>query len=160
MAIGIQGFAGFGRSAGNIGNIDNSYQLDEGMYLSARNPKLPVRRQPPIPADLAAECERERARQLDVSAAIHGAVGGECAGPARPPGADRQLFRGLPPRACRHGQMVGLPLIPYRFTQYNPYFQDTWKVSPELHFELRIAWFLSTIPEPVGWARRSAARIR
>ena len=50
--------------------------------------------------------------------------------------------------------MVGLPLIPYRFTQVNPYFQDTWKVTRNFTLNYGIAWFLSTIPEPVGSAAK------
>ena len=52
------------------------------------------------------------------------------------------------------GQMVGLPLIPYRFTQVNPYFQDTWKVTRNFTLNYGIAWFLSTVPEPVGSAAK------
>ena len=35
--IGLTGYTGFGRSAGNLGNIDNSYQLDDGIYWSRRS---------------------------------------------------------------------------------------------------------------------------
>ena len=50
------------------------------------------------------------------------------------------------------GQVIGLPLLPYRFTQVNPYIQDTWKVTRSFTLNYGIAWFLSTNPRPVGFA--------
>jgi len=51
------------------------------------------------------------------------------------------------------GGVNGLPRLPYRFTQYMPYFGDTWKVSRNLTFNFGGSWFLATVPDPQKWAR-------
>ena len=51
------------------------------------------------------------------------------------------------------GSTRGLPMLPYRFTQYMPYFQDTWKVARNFTLNYGISWFKDTIPNPQKWAR-------
>ena len=151
--ISLQGYAGFGRAAGNIGNVDNSYQLDDGMYYSRGTHSY----------QFGASLRYRRTWQQNANAS---AVGGspssrssrrsftERAGSACPAGADRESFADFLLGTPATGQMIGLPLIPYRFTQVNPYLQDTWKVTRNFTLNYGIAWFLSTVPEPVGWAAR------
>src|SRR5581483_5390290 len=51
------------------------------------------------------------------------------------------------------GMLIGLPVVPFRSTEYNPYFQDSWRVTPHLTINYGISWFLEKPPEPQGWAR-------
>ena len=150
--ITIQGFAGFGRSAGNIGNIDNSYQLDEGMYWSRGTHSFQfgasIRYRRTWQQNANASAVGGLTFQPQFTAQLAANAQGQLVPQARTGSAFADFLLGLPAT----GQMIGLPLIPYRFTQYNPYLQDTWKISRNFTLNYGIAWFLSTIPDPIGWA--------
>jgi hypothetical protein len=149
--ISIQGFAGFGRSAGDLGNIENHYQLDDGLYWSKGNHSY----------QFGASIRYRRSWQQNANANALGSLGfqpqftaqtmvnaqGQVVPQANTGHAFGDFLMGMPAT----GQMIGLPLIPYRFTQFNPYFQDTWKITRNFTLNYGIAWFLSTVPEPVGW---------
>src|SRR5262249_25216741 len=50
--------------------------------------------------------------------------------------------------------LAGLGMFPYRFTQYMPYFQDTWRITKNVTLNYGLSWFLATIPDPQGRARQ------
>lgn len=152
--ISLTGYAGFGRSAGNLGNIDNSYQLDDGLYWSRGKHTM----------QFGASVRYRRTWQQNSNANALGSLGFQPQFTAQlTRNAQNQLvpqtgtgdsfadfLLGLPAT----GQVIGLPLLPYRFTQFNPYFEDTWKVSKNLTVNAGISWFISTIPKPVGFAEK------
>ncbi|MEJ7608108.1 MAG: carboxypeptidase-like regulatory domain-containing protein [Bryobacteraceae bacterium] len=152
--IGIQGFAGFGRSAGDIGNIDNSYQLDEGMYWSRGTHSYQfgtsIRYRRTWQQNANASAVGGLTFQPQFTAQLAANAQGQLVPQARTGSSFADFLLGLPAT----GQMIGLPLIPYRFTQFNPYFQDTWKVTRNFTLNYGIAWFLSSVPEPAGTAAR------
>jgi hypothetical protein len=152
--IGIQGFAGIGRAAGNIGNVDNSYQLDDGMYLSKGTHSYQVgaslRYRRTWQQNANASAVGNLTFQPQFTAQLVANAQGQIVPQTRTGSSFADFLLGLPAT----GQMVGLPLIPYRFTQVNPYFQDTWKVTRNFTLNYGIAWFLSTVPEPIGWAAK------
>jgi hypothetical protein len=154
IGVGITGFSGFGRSNGDLGNIDNNYQLDDGVnYIrGTHNYQFGVgiryRRtwqqnanagangnlayQPTFSAQLAPNAQRQLVPQAGTGNAF----------------ADYLL--GMPTSAG----VNGLAMFPYRFTQYIPYVQDTWKVTRNLTLNYGISWFLATVPNPQGSARQ------
>ncbi|MGH9628559.1 MAG: carboxypeptidase regulatory-like domain-containing protein [Bryobacteraceae bacterium] len=152
--ISIQGFSGFGRSAGNIGNIDNSYQLDEGMYWNRATHSYQfgasIRYRRSWQQNANANAVGSLSFQPQFTAQLAANAQGQLTPQAGTGSSFADFLLGLPAT----GQMIGLPLIPYRFTQFNPYFQDTWKVTRNFTLNYGIAWFLSTVPNPVGWAAR------
>ncbi|PYV36607.1 MAG: hypothetical protein DMG06_30345, partial [Acidobacteria bacterium] len=54
-----------------------------------------------------------------------------------------------------NGQVISMPRTHYRFTQFEPYFQDSWKIRPGLTLNLGFAWHLATPPNPVGADKNS-----
>jgi hypothetical protein len=48
------------------------------------------------------------------------------------------------------GSVIGLPPLHYRYTEYFPYFQDSWKVAPGLTINYGISWYYSGPPNPQG----------
>lgn len=150
--IGIQGYSGFGRSAGNLGNIDNSYQLDDSVYYTRGKHTY----------QLGASLRYRRTWQQNANANALGSLNfqpqftaqlsanaqGQLSPVARTGNSFADFLLGTPAT----GQMIGLPLLPYRFTQFSPYAQDTWKVTRNLTLNYGLSWFLSTPPNPVGSA--------
>ena len=52
------------------------------------------------------------------------------------------------------GSYRGLPMLPYRFLQSMPYFQDSWKATRTLTLNFGVSYFFAQVPDPQGWARR------
>ncbi|HYO82542.1 MAG TPA: carboxypeptidase-like regulatory domain-containing protein [Bryobacteraceae bacterium] len=150
--VSLQGYSGFGRAAGNIGNIDNSYQLDDGLYLSRGTHSYQfgasLRHRRTWQQNANASAVGNLTFQPQFTAQLAPNAQGQLVPQARTGNSFADFLLGVPATA----QMIGLPLIPYRFTQFNPYLQDTWKVTRNFTLNYGIAWFLSTVPEPVGWA--------
>jgi hypothetical protein len=152
--IGVTGYAGFGRSAGNLGNIDNSYQLDDGVYWTRGTHGV----------QMGASLRYRRTWQQNSNANALGSLNfqpqftaqltrsaqGQLAPQAGTGDGFADFLLGLP----ANGQVIGLPLLPYRFTQVNPYIQDTWKVTRSFTLNYGVAWFVSTNPRPVGFAEK------
>jgi hypothetical protein len=152
-AQGIQDFAGFGRANGDLGNLDNNYQLDHGMTYIRGNHQL----------RFGGSIRYRRTWQQNSNAGAHGNLAYQrrftaqltrnaqgALGPANNSGnAFADFLLGMPAT----GSVRGLPMLPYRFTQYMPYIQDTWKVRRNFTVNWGISWFKDTIADPQGEAR-------
>jgi len=151
--ISLQGYAGFGHAAGDLGNIDNSYQLDDGLnYIHGKHN-----------VQFGASIRYRRTWQQNANAGALGTLTfqpaltaqvstnpqGQATTQANTGDSFADFLLGYPVS----GTVNGLPRLPYRFTQYLPYISDTWKVSRELTLNFGVSWFLSTIPDPQKWAR-------
>ena len=152
-AVNLQGYSSFGRANGEIGNRDNTWQLDEeftynkGGHSLAAGIGLRYRRgwhlngnanalgtlffQPAFTAQLAVNSQ------------------GQLVPVAGTGDSFADFLMGLP----LSGNMAGLPVVQFRATQFAPFFQDTWKLSPDLTLNYGLSWFLETPPDPQGWAR-------
>ena len=148
----IQGFAGFGRSNGDLGNIDNNYQFDPGFSYITGNHQY----------RFGASVRYRRTWQQNANAGAHGSLiynrvytaqlNRNAAGNLVPDSGSGNAFAdyllGTPDR----GSTRGLPMLQYRHTQFMPYVQDTWKVRRNLTLNWGISWFKDTIPNPRGSA--------
>ena len=150
---GIQGFTGFGRSNGDLGNIDNNYQFDPGMSYITGNHQF----------RFGASIRYRRTWQQNANAGAHGnlrynrvysaQLTTNAAGNLVPDGGNSgnafaDYLMGTPDR----GSTRGLPMLQYRHTQFMPYVQDTWKIRRNLTLNMGVSWFKDTIPNPHGRA--------
>ncbi len=149
----IQGFTGFGRSNGDLGNIDNNYQLDWGLSYIKGNHQF----------RFGTSIRYRRTWQQNANAGAHGNLSylrsytaqltTNAAGNLVPSGGNSgnafaDYLLGTPNR----GSTRGLPMLQYRHTQYMPYVQDTWKIRRNLTMNWGVSWFKDTIPNPHGAA--------
>jgi hypothetical protein len=152
-AISLQGYSPFGRSNGEVGNRDNTWQLDEEFtynragHTLAFGAGLRYRRgwhsngnavalgtisfQPVFTAQLAANSQGQPAPVA--------ATGDSFA----------DFLLGFP----TNGMLTGLPVVQFRQTQVTPFLQDNWRVTRNLTLNYGLSWFFETPPAPQGWAR-------
>jgi len=153
--INLQGYSSFGKSNGEVGNRDNTWYLgDEFSYVRGTHSikfgaGLGYRRgwhsnanvnalgtlnfQPAFTAQLTRNAQGQLVPQAN--------TGNSWA----------DFLLGLP----TSGTLSGLPQVQYRATQFQPFVQDTWKISRNLTLNYGISWFLETPPDPQGWARNA-----
>ena len=151
--INLTGYAGFGHAAGDLGNLDNNYQIDDGVnYVRGRHN-----------LQFGGSIRYRRTWQQNANAGALGTITfqplltaqvttnaqGQTTPQANTGDSFADFLLGYPVSAT----MNGLPRLPYRFTQYMPYVADTWKVTRSLTLNYGLMWFLPTIPNPQKWAR-------
>ena len=152
-AINLQGYSSFGRSNGEVGNSDNTWQLaDEFTYIRGKHTlafgaQLQYRRgwhlngnslalgslsfQPTFTAQLARNAQGQSLPMTNTGDSF------------------ADFLLGYP----ASGVLLGLPVVQFRGTEFLPFFQDTWRLTPNLTLNFGLSWFLETPPNPQGWAR-------
>ncbi len=152
-SVSLQGYSGFGRANGNLGNIDNNYQADDGMNWVHGSHSV----------QFGASVRYRRTWEQNANAGALGSLqfqpdftaqlGLNAKGIAAPlPGTGSSFadfLLGLPFNAS----LAGLPMFQYRSTQFLPYFEDTWRITSRLTLNYGISWDLTTVPDPQGTAR-------
>ncbi len=154
--ISFQEYSGFGRADGDLGNIDNSYQADEGVNYTRGTHNL----------QFGASVRYMRTWQQNANGAAHGNLGFQPTFSAQL--APDKQGRPTPVKGTGNsfadfllgmnttGNLKGLPMLPYRYSQVMPYLQDTWKLNRTLTLNYGISWFFATVPDPQGFARQMA----
>ena len=152
-AQGIQDYAGFGRANGDLGNLDNNYQLDQGMTWIRGNHQFrfggSIRYRRTWQQNSNAGAHGNLAYQKRFTARLTRNAQGALVPAANTGNAFADFLLGMPAT----GSVRGLPMLPYRFTQYMPYIQDTWKVRRNFTVNWGVSWFRDSIADPQGFAR-------
>ncbi len=151
-SVGLTGYSGFGRASGDLGNIDNNYQLDQGAnwVRGTHNFQfgLGIRYRRTWQQNANANAQGSVSFQPAFTAQLMRNAQGQLVAQSGTGDSFADFLVGIPVNAS----YAGLPMFPYRFTQYIPYFQDTWKITRDLTLNYGISWFLATIPDPQGRA--------
>ncbi len=153
--INLQGYSSFGRSNGDVGNRDNTWHIDDGFsYVrGSHNFKfgagLGYRRG--WHANANANALGTLTFQPTFTAQLTSNVQGQFVPQANTGNSWADFLLGLP----TSGTLSGLPVVQYRATQFQPYLQDTWKITRNLTLNYGLSWYLETPPDPQGWARNA-----
>jgi hypothetical protein len=153
-AINLQGYSSFGRSNGEIGNRDNTWQIDQeftygrGSHVFAAGAGLVYRRGWHLNGNGSAL--GALSFQPVFTAQLAKNPRGQVAPVPNSGNSFADFLLGLPVT----GMLNGLPVVQLRSTQFTPYVQDAWRLSPNLTINYGVSWFLETPPEPYGWARQ------
>ncbi|HWD99414.1 MAG TPA: hypothetical protein VG345_10265, partial [Bryobacteraceae bacterium] len=147
--ISIQGFTGFGRSSGPLGDKDNNYQFDESLNYTKGNHSFAfgagVRYHRTVQRNSNANAVGSLSFQTVFTAQL--AAGANGLSPVANTGNSfADFLLGIP----ASGQVVGLPPMHYRYTETFPYFQDSWRLTHNLTINYGISWYYSSPPDPQG----------
>jgi hypothetical protein len=152
-AINLQGYSSFGRSNGEAGNRDNTWQLDEeftytlGAHSFAAGAGLRYRRGWHLNGNGSA------LGSLSFQPVFSAQLGANSLGQPVPVSGTGDSFADFLIGFPVTGNLVGLPVVEFRATQFTPFFQDTWRISRSLTLNYGVSWFLETPPAPQGWAQ-------
>ena len=140
----------FGRSQGLIGNIDNQYQMHEGLNLLKAKHEI----------SLGADLNYVRTVQESSNFFSRGGVyfspvytaqlATNSAGQQAPVSGTGNSFADFLLGMPLSGTVTSMPRTHFRWTALAPYVQDTWRVSPSLTLNLGVGWNVSTPPNAVG----------
>jgi hypothetical protein len=148
--VSLQGYTSFGRSSGPLGDVDNNYQIDDGLNWTHGKHSFQfgagVRYHRTLQQNANANAIGSLAFQPIFTAQLARSSAGVLAPVANSGNSFADFLVGMP----LSGQVVGLPPFHYRYTEFFPYIQDSWKVTRSLTINWGLSWYLSTIPNPQG----------
>jgi hypothetical protein len=152
-AVNLQGYSSFGRSNGEVGNRDNTWQFDEEFTLYKAGHSLAA----------GAGLRYRRGWHLNGNASAVGSLSFQSAftaqlalnsqGQLAPVAGTGDSFADFLLGFPVSGMLIGLPVVQFRATQFTPFFQDTWRMTRNLTLNYGVSWFFETPPAPQGWPR-------
>jgi Carboxypeptidase regulatory-like domain len=154
-AINLQGHSSFGNSIGNVGNRDNTWQIDDEVTYTHGSHSFAFGAGTRHRRGWQQNANRQALGALSFQPVFTAQLGVNAQGQSIPLANTGDAFAdfllGLP----ISGTLAGLPAAEYRSVQVTPFAQDTWKVAPNLTLNYGVSWFVETPPNPQGWARNA-----
>ena len=146
--INIAGYSGFGTSVGLLGDIDNVYQVHDSFNWLHGNHQI----------KFGGDLSYTRAVESSANANARGVFNFNDIFTAQttpgPGGTVKQVagtgsaFADFLLGGLASAQSIGMPRTHYRWTTFEPYIQDTWKLNRNLTANLALAWYANTPPNP------------
>jgi hypothetical protein len=153
--VNLQGYSSFGNATGDVGNRDNTWQIDDnlsykrGAHQFAFGAGFRYRR------GWHQNSNRAALGNINFQAVFTAQLAPNAQGQLAPvPGTGdsfADFLLGMP----LSGTISGLPVVEYRAFEFTPFVQDTFTISPNVTLNFGLSWFLETPPDPQG-AGRSA----
>ncbi|MGC8550740.1 MAG: hypothetical protein ACP5M4_13685 [Acidobacteriaceae bacterium] len=152
-SVNIQGFTGFGNPTGKIGNTDDIYQLYDSLDISKGNHNFALGAGLLYTRSVQSNANANSVGGLNFAPIFTAQLAPSSAGLAPVAGtgnAFADFLLGMP----SNGHVVGFQPMHYRYTEFYPYFQDSWRVTPAFTVNYGISWYYETVPNPQGPDRK------
>jgi hypothetical protein len=148
--VNLNGFSSFGTPQSVIGNIDNNYQMYESLKILRSNHEIAVGASLHYVRTVQ-ESANWNARGTLVfnsvfTAQLAPGANGQPAPVAGTGSSFADFLLGMPVS----GTVTSMPRTHYRWTEVNPYVQDTWRVRPGFTINFGLSWYVATPPNPSG----------
>lgn len=154
-AVNITGYAGFGNSTGLLGDIDNSYQLRDSFSWLRGNHQIKIGASLNYIRSVQSSSNLNARGILQFNPTYSTQTKSAGAGKVSPVAGTGNAFADflLGDPANAHAQ--GMPPTHVRWTEFEPYIQDSWKISKTLNASLALAWYATTPPNPSDTTNRN-----
>jgi hypothetical protein len=154
--INIAGYAGFGTSTGLLGDIDNVYQIHENFNWLHGNHQIKI----------GGDLGYTRSVQSSANANARGVFNfndvftaqtslNTSTGKVSQVAGTGSAFADFLLGDLTSAQSIAMPKTHYRWTTFEPYIQDTWKITRNLNANLALAWYANTPPNPPDQTNRN-----
>ena len=154
--INIAGYTGFGTSTGLLGDIDNIYQIHESFNWLHGNHQIKI----------GGDLGYTRSVQSSANANARGVFTfndvftaqtklNPSTGKVSQVGGTGSAFADFLLGNLTTAQSIAMPRTHYRWTTFEPYIQDTWKIKRNLNANLALAWYANTPPNPPDHTNRN-----
>ena len=148
--ITLGGFSSFGTAQSIIGNIDNTYQMHDSLKILRGKHEIEIGGSLHYVRTLQ-ESANWNARGTLVfnsvfTAQLAPGTSGQLAPVAGTGSSFADFLLGMPVS----GTVTSMPRTHYRWTEANPYVQDTWRLRPGFTINFGLGWYVATPPNPSG----------
>lgn len=148
------GLSGFGVSTGLLGDVDDTYQIHEGFNWLHGNHQLKFGAQLVYLRSVESSANANARGVFNFNGMFTAQTIKTSSGYATdnnyPGGAGGYSFADFLLGDLNTAQSIAMPKTHFRWTNFEPYAMDTWKITPHLTANLALAWYGSTPPNPVG----------
>jgi hypothetical protein len=151
--INLQGYSSFGNSTGDVGNRDNTWQIDDGLTYAAGGHQIEFGAGFRYRRGWQQNSNRGALGALTFQPVFSAQLATNAQGLPAPVAGTGNSFADFLLGMPVSGTISGLPVVQYRSVEITPYVQDTWRVSRNVTLNYGVSWFLETPPDPQGWAR-------
>src|SRR3954451_9140851 len=152
-AVNLQGYSSFGRSNGEVGNRDNTWQFDEEFTFAKAGHSLAAGTGVRYRRGWHLNGNSSAVGGLSFQAAFTAHLTLNSQGQLAPVAGTGDSFADFLLGFPVSSMLVGSPVVQFRATQWTPFFQDTWRAARSLTLNYGVSWFLDTPPAPQGAAR-------
>jgi hypothetical protein len=148
--IGLSGFTSFGNAVGNIGNIDNIYQLHDGVTHTKGTHAFQFGADVRYIRTIQQSANGQARGIINFSNVFTAQLAPNAQGLPVPVAGTGNSFADFLLGTPLNASVASMPRMHYRYTQFEPYFHDSWKIRPGLTLNYGLGWYLGTPPDPVG----------
>lgn len=148
--VNLNGFSSFGTSQSVIGNIDEQYQMHEAINYLQGNHEIKFGAGLFYIRNVEESANFNARGTVNFSSVFTAQLAPNAAGQLAPMLGTGDSFADFLLGMPTSGSVTSMPRTHFRWTQLEPYFQDTWKLRPGLTINAGLGWQMATPPRPSG----------
>lgn len=146
--IGIAGYTGFGTSTGLLGDIDNVYQIHESFNWLHGNHQIKMGGDLAYTRSIQSSANANARGVFNFNDVFSAQTKLNANGTVSQVAGTGNAFADFLLGDLTSAQSIAMPRTHYRWTTFEPYIQDTWKLTRNLNANLALAWYANTPPNP------------
>lgn len=140
----------FGRNQGLIGNTDNQFQMREAVSILSGNHEFKFGGDLRYVRTLQESSNFYSRGGVWFSSIFTAQLAPDATGKLQPVAGTGSSFADYLLGMPKNGSVTSMPRTHFRWTEFVPYVQDTWKIRPDLTINLGLSWNMNTPPNAVG----------